>query len=468
MKNRLLKEIWSFITSLKLTIFILIIISVTSIFGTVIPQNEHPDYYLKYYEPSTYNLIKQLSLDNMYHAWWFITALSIFTLNLICCTLKRFPGFWRLITQKEKTPDDKFMQSLPLKKSFNLKKWSDQTRDELSSIVKKYIHKPLVQNISAGTCHMFAEKGKYARLSFYITHVGIVLIIVGALVGNFGYQGFMKLVEGETSDTMYLRGSSESKKLDFSIRCDDFDLTYYQGSRRPKDYKSRLTVIDGGKEVLSKVIEVNDPLQYKGVFFYQSSYGTASGAGELLIGVENLAEEEDVRKYKIKIGGRVKLDEKGHELMLLHFVPDFSIGANKQVISRSQELRNPAAQVALLKDKKLVEKKWIFSNHPDFHESKNSEYKFSFLAFFGKEYTGLQITWDPGVWVVWTGCFLLTLGSYLIFFSSHRRLWLKIEPKNDEYMVTVAGTSSKNQEQFGKVFEQLFQELKKTRQLRNI
>jgi cytochrome c biogenesis factor len=43
-----------------------------------------------------------------------------------------------------------------------------------------------------------------------------------------------------------------------------------------KDYKSVLRVVDGGNTVLSKTIEVNDPLKYKGYTFYQSSYDPES------------------------------------------------------------------------------------------------------------------------------------------------------------------------------------------------
>ena len=60
-------------------------------------------------------------------------------------------------------------------------------------------------------------------------------------------------------------------------------MTFYEGSQRPKDFTSKLTIIDGGKEVKQKVIEVNDPLQYKGIFIYQSSYGTAPGDGRVVL-----------------------------------------------------------------------------------------------------------------------------------------------------------------------------------------
>lgn len=52
----------------------------------------------------------------------------------------------------------------------------------------------------------------------------------------------------------------------------NFALLYEQSGMVVKDYKSILRVVDGGKTVMTKTIEVNDPLKYKGYVFYQSSY----------------------------------------------------------------------------------------------------------------------------------------------------------------------------------------------------
>jgi len=397
----------------------------------------------------------------MYHSRWFTALLALFTLNLICCSLKRFPSIWKSLTQKEKELDDHLIQSLPLRKTFRLKEWSDRTRDELSRVVQKNVHTPTTRQVSSDTFSFFAEKGKYTRLGFYITHLGIVLIIIGGIIGNFGYQGFMKVVEGETSDTITLRGSFKQKKLDFSIRCDDFEASFYRDTQRPKDYKSSLTIIEDEKEVAKKVIEVNDPLKYKGVYIYQSSYGTISDLGEVLLNVAPKADPKKARQYKVKVGERFALEEKGYEVEVKRFVPDFTMGKDSKVVSRSQELRNPAVQLALFKDTTLLDEKWIFLKFPDFHGSEKGEYRFTLLDFSGKEYTGLQLTKDPGIWIVWSGCFLLTLGCYLIFFTSHRRLWIKVELLKDDYLVTLAGTSNKNLESFKRVFDRIHQELKR-------
>ena len=52
----------------------------------------------------------------------------------------------------------------------------------------------------------------------------------------------------------------------------NFALLYESSGMAVKDYKSILRVVENGKTVKTKTIEVNDPLKHKGYVFYQSSY----------------------------------------------------------------------------------------------------------------------------------------------------------------------------------------------------
>lgn len=56
-----------------------------------------------------------------------------------------------------------------------------------------------------------------------------------------------------------------------------FSLQYRTGGGMVKDYFSDLQVIENGKVVKEKTIEVNDPLYYGGYHFYQSSYDSRAG-----------------------------------------------------------------------------------------------------------------------------------------------------------------------------------------------
>ena len=50
--------------------------------------------------------------------------------------------------------------------------------------------------------------------------------------------------------------------------------TFKRPEKHVKEYTSHLTILENGKEVLKETVQVNHPLHYKGLAFYQSNYGT--------------------------------------------------------------------------------------------------------------------------------------------------------------------------------------------------
>lgn len=100
-----------------------------------------------------------------------------------------------------------------------------------------------------------------------VTHVGLLVILAGALITRvLGEKGFLIVFEGHGQDT-FVKRDGALKELDFKIYLDDFSIEWY-------DFKSKITVIEKGQPVLTKIVKVNRPLKYKGYAFYQASYDT--------------------------------------------------------------------------------------------------------------------------------------------------------------------------------------------------
>jgi len=458
-QKNVFQKIWSFFISIKLTIFLLIILSVVCIIGTVVPQNDSPGNYAQLYSPSTYNFIKTAGFDDMYHAWWFTFLLSAFTLNLIACSTNRFSAVFKRLTQTKPILDDDAEKSIQCIKKITFKNHGPEKVKKLEEAIGHFLKKPILTQ-NAGVSHYFAEKGRWSHLAFYMTHLGMIAIIAGAMLGRFGFQGYMQIFEGETTDTVYIRKPQSAKKLDFSIRCDKFEVTYYDKTQRPKDYKSILTVIEDGKEVLTKIIEVNDPLIYKGIFFYQSSYGTGPGNNaKVHLKVTEISSGKS-HEHDAAVGQSFTIDGTKDRVRVNKLVPDFALDQQGKVFSRSDQIKNPAVNLTVIPEKAEPYSFWIFANYPDFHKKPDQLYNVSFVNVHPTYYTGLQVTRDPGVWTVWIGCILLTLGTYLAFFTSHRRVWLKIEEKDGSMQAVLAGSGNKNKQAFKDEFEKLFTEVK--------
>jgi cytochrome c biogenesis protein len=60
--------------------------------------------------------------------------------------------------------------------------------------------------------------------------------------------------------------------MPFEVRCNSFEISFFP-TGAPKEFRSNLTIIDQGKEVLTSDIIVNEPLYYQGVRIYQASFG---------------------------------------------------------------------------------------------------------------------------------------------------------------------------------------------------
>ena len=98
--------VWNFLISMKLAIWIIIVLAVTSILGTVVEQNQPPEKYRQVYEDWAYNLMDRINLFDMYHSWWFLLLLCLFTLNLTCCTIDRLPRAIRTVRKPKLILDD--------------------------------------------------------------------------------------------------------------------------------------------------------------------------------------------------------------------------------------------------------------------------------------------------------------------------------------------------------------------------
>ena len=89
--------IWNFFSSVKLALFTLCSLAVTSILGTIIPQKEASEFYISKYGAKTAQFFQLFDIPDMYNSWWFLSLLGLLSANLIICSIDRFPGVWKQI-----------------------------------------------------------------------------------------------------------------------------------------------------------------------------------------------------------------------------------------------------------------------------------------------------------------------------------------------------------------------------------
>ncbi|GLI37391.1 cytochrome c biogenesis protein ResB [Geobacter hydrogenophilus] len=442
-----LETLWDFFCSLKLAISLLILLAATSIIGTIIPQGTPPPEYLQTISAGKYKFYQALGFFDMYHSWWFILLLYLFTVNIVACSIKRLPRVWKAISEPTLVMDDKFEKTLSLTHDFRMDGDAAALRDKMVAFLKGAFAEPVVTERD-GEFHLFAQKSPYSRLGVYVVHLSIIVIFIGALIGSFfGYKAYVEIAEGTSTSVVHNRADMKPIDLGFTVRCDKFTVSFYD-TGAPKEFKSLLTVIDGGKVVFDKrPVIVNDPLTYKGITFYQASYRPAEDAGLYHFTVRER-----------KGGAPVKISIQQGERKLL------SDGSTMQVLESSQEVskfipqfQGPAARIEVTpKGGGAPQVFIVFQNYPEFDAQRGGDLIFSYDGSEEKMFTGLQVAKDPGVWVVWAGCFLMVAGCCMAFFMSHRRVWIRVRKGE----VTLGGSANKNQPGFQLAFDALVDKLK--------
>ncbi len=101
----------------------------------------------------------------------------------------------------------------------------------------------------------------------------------------------------------------------------------------------------------------------------------------------------------------------------------------------------------------------VWQNYPQFDIKRGGIFSFALLGFEQPQFTGLQVAKDPGVNIVWLGCFLMIFGSLSAFFFSHKRIWVCLENDGKKTKIAVAANAHRNQPGFSLAFDDLQQKL---------
>jgi cytochrome c biogenesis protein len=251
----------------------------------------------------------------------------------------------------------------------------------------------------------------------------------------WGFQGFVNIPEGESANHIMLRKSGALHNLDFEIRCDDFSVSFYD-SGAPEEFRSSVTILEEGQPVLQKDIVVNDPLRYKGTTMYQTTYGELPLNKAKKINL-NFASMKTGKVYEKSgtLGNEVEIPEGLGRFLVKEIRNSYELGGHNLgeaiIGTLISEDGNPVDIAAPLK-------------FPGFDKMRRGSVVVSVGDVNRGYYTGLQVSRDPGVPIVYASFTLMIIGFYLTFFVSHQRLYIEVKKRGNGARVTVAGSANKS------------------------
>jgi cytochrome c biogenesis protein len=430
MNSRQHSQIFNFFASVRLTVTVLLTLAATSVIGTVIPQNQDMDAYQHAYGQNLYRLFSVLDMFDMYHSWWFQLLLVLLTINIIVCSLDRLPAVWKIVVKPSGFKPSRFLNA-SCQRQVSVSS-PGQAQSLLERALSRSIGRVRLEQAPHGY-YLWSEKGRWTRLGVYVVHLSVVFLLAGGLIGSFwGFDGAVNIPEGETAKTIRLNNSGKSVPLDFEIRCDKFSVSFYD-SGAPSEYRSTLTILESGAPVLTRDIIVNDPLRYKGINLFQSSYGNLPSQNLVL----SFTSRATGMEYKEKIAP-------GLTVTIPEGLGSFTITA----FNREHQFKGHAIGDAFVG--KLTPPNGdpvevvLPVKFPSFDRMRKGDVVVAIAETETRYYTGLQVTSDPGVWVVYTGFLLMIAGCIITFFMSHQQICIEAHADGKICSVMIRGLANKN------------------------
>jgi cytochrome c biogenesis protein len=198
------KHVFNGLASVAFAIPLLVLIAVATILGGLIPQGDNVDLISSAPEwVREFNVY--LQFNDIFHSWWYVLLLVLLCISLLAVTIKRVPTVWR-------------------------------------------------------------QRGLGVATGILLAHVGIILIIGGAIYGGLsGFRYYVRVVEGEVAIV---------PTLPFVIKLDRFTMEYYPrdaygnadtGRRIPKRQESELTLYRSGEAFMQTTTAPGKPVTVDGI-----------------------------------------------------------------------------------------------------------------------------------------------------------------------------------------------------------
>jgi cytochrome c biogenesis protein len=296
------------LSSMRFAIALLVVLSIASIIGTVLTQDDPYPNYVNQFGPFWADIFRSLSLYTVYGAWWFMVILGFLMVSVSLCLIRNAP---KMIADMKSWKDkvrESSLRAFHHKGEFAVSGTREQAAATLSKLSGRLGYK-FVTRESNGATLIAAKRGALTKLGYISAHLAIVVICLGGLLdsnlpiklqmwmfnktpinsntvisdippqhrlsqSNPSFRGYAWVPEGEHVSTAILNQPNGSliQDLPFSIQLNKFIVDYYS-TGMPKLFASDIILIDHetGQKIPARV-EVNKPVEYDGVSIYQSSF----------------------------------------------------------------------------------------------------------------------------------------------------------------------------------------------------
>ncbi len=275
----LVETVWTLFCSIKFAVVLNVSIALAAMIGTIIPQMQpgildFPGQLDQFMTDATSRygdltgIMQWAGLFDLFNSLWFRLLVVTTVFSIIICTLNRWQPTIRLITQPTIRTSDGFLAALSEKAQFRAVPLGEEDATKaLTAALRKSRYRVVSERSDDGkVLHLYADRDRWSKMLTFVSHAALVtLILVGAGITATGWRERSVIFNPNVPVDV-------GHGVGFTVANIGFNIDYYPDGTTVKQYNNTLAVYEGGTQVLTKTIIVNDPLRYKGITYFLVSY----------------------------------------------------------------------------------------------------------------------------------------------------------------------------------------------------
>lgn len=218
---------WRAVTSVRFAVLQISILAVAGVIGSLVRQipsaalrdpvryaGEMADLHLRFDGLSIFSFpigtqavsaFEWLGFFRIFNAPWFIFLLTLLTISIVCGTLNRLPAIWKDVRRVRIVQPPEFFDIVLRDRA--LLPAAGLTREAIERQLRKHRYRvrSMIVDAEHGTPTLFVYgvRNQYMKLATVITHAGLVLFLVGALVtAALGFETLVFVANGQTAPVM--------------------------------------------------------------------------------------------------------------------------------------------------------------------------------------------------------------------------------------------------------------------------
>jgi cytochrome c biogenesis protein len=293
--KEMLRWAWTQLTSMRTALFLLLLLAVAAVPGSLFPQRPaNPSVVTQYIKdnPDYGKLLDSLQLYDVYSSAWFSAIYLLLFISLIGCVVPRAIAHYKAMrSQPPRTP--KRLSRLPEYGTLVIPADAGIPASEAihsaAGLLKKRGYRVEVRDDDGARPSLGAERGFLKEVGNLVFHTSLIGVLVSVAAGGlFGYSGQRILVEGDTfvntlvGYDQFTPGTNfQSGQLQpYSVQLDKFDITFDRESQgkfgQPIDFAAAVTTKENpDAPAQQETLKVNDPITLGGTSIYLTGNGYA-------------------------------------------------------------------------------------------------------------------------------------------------------------------------------------------------